>query len=135
MPARRLASSTLSPFGMSDREVRDASLAVFFAGHETTACLLSWTWYVLANRQDIQNRVLNGNAHLTVMPARHQDEGESAGVPAPGPQRDRPESGRDLRIGANGRPARIREPGGIALCHRLDLACPLEHAEQGHGRP
>jgi cytochrome P450 len=44
---------------MSDREVRDASLAVFFAGHETTACLLSWTWYVLANRQDIQNRVLS----------------------------------------------------------------------------
>jgi cytochrome P450 len=43
---------------MSDREIRDASLAVFFAGHETTACLLSWTWYVLANRQDIQDRVL-----------------------------------------------------------------------------
>jgi cytochrome P450 len=43
---------------MTDREVRDASLAVFFAGHETTACLLSWTWYVLANRQDIQDKVL-----------------------------------------------------------------------------
>jgi cytochrome P450 len=43
---------------MSDREVRDASLAVFFAGHETTACLLSWTWYVLANRKDVQNGVL-----------------------------------------------------------------------------
>jgi cytochrome P450 len=43
---------------MSDREVRDASLAVFFAGHETTACLLSWTWYVLANRKDIQDKVL-----------------------------------------------------------------------------
>jgi cytochrome P450 len=31
---------------------------VFFAGHETTACLLSWTWYVLANRKDVQNGVL-----------------------------------------------------------------------------
>ncbi len=43
---------------MTDREVRDACLAVFFAGHETTACLLSWTWYVLATRQDIQDKLL-----------------------------------------------------------------------------
>jgi cytochrome P450 len=43
---------------MSDREIRNACLAVFFAGHETTACLLSWTWYVLANRVDIQDRLL-----------------------------------------------------------------------------
>lgn len=43
---------------MSDREVRDACLAVFFAGHETTACLLSWTWYVLSQRQDIETRML-----------------------------------------------------------------------------
>jgi cytochrome P450 len=44
---------------MTDREVRDACLAVFFAGHETTACLLSWTWYVLANRGDIQGKLLD----------------------------------------------------------------------------
>jgi cytochrome P450 len=43
---------------MSDREVRDACLAVFFAGHETTACLLSWTWYVLATREDVQDKML-----------------------------------------------------------------------------
>jgi cytochrome P450 len=43
---------------MSDREVRDACLAVFFAGHETTACLLSWTWYVLARHEDVQNKIL-----------------------------------------------------------------------------
>src|SRR5437868_7603081 len=43
---------------MSDREVRDACLAVFFAGHETTACLLSWTWYVLARHEDVQDRIL-----------------------------------------------------------------------------
>jgi cytochrome P450 len=42
---------------MTDREVRDACLAVFFAGHETTACLLSWTWYVLATHEDVQNLV------------------------------------------------------------------------------
>jgi cytochrome P450 len=44
---------------MSDREVRDACLAVFFAGHETTACLLSWTWYVLAQRPDVERRMLD----------------------------------------------------------------------------
>ncbi len=43
---------------MTDREVRDACLAIFFAGHETTACLLSWTWYVLASREDIERRLL-----------------------------------------------------------------------------
>lgn len=43
---------------MSDREVRDACIAVFFAGHETTACLLSWTWYVLARRRDIEEKLL-----------------------------------------------------------------------------
>lgn len=43
---------------MSDREVRDACIAVFFAGHETTACLLSWTWYVLARRRDVEDKLL-----------------------------------------------------------------------------
>ncbi len=43
---------------MTDREVRDACLAVFFAGHETTSCLLSWTWYVLAGREDIERKLL-----------------------------------------------------------------------------
>jgi len=43
---------------MTDREVRDACLAVFFAGHETTACLLSWTWFVLAGREDIERKLL-----------------------------------------------------------------------------
>jgi len=43
---------------MSDREVRDACIAVFFAGHETTACLLSWTWYVLARRPDVEEKLL-----------------------------------------------------------------------------
>ena len=44
---------------MTDREVRDACLAVFFAGHETTACLLSWTWYALASRDDVERKLLD----------------------------------------------------------------------------
>src|ERR1051326_8684431 len=58
---------------MTDREVRDACLAVFFAGHETTACLLSWTWYVLAGRPDIEDRLL---AEL------HAQNGEVESAPA-----------------------------------------------------
>jgi cytochrome P450 len=53
---------------MSDREVRDACLAVFFAGHETTACLLSWTWYVLSERRDVQAKMLAELADAGVQP-------------------------------------------------------------------
>jgi cytochrome P450 len=42
---------------MTDREIRDACIAVFFAGHETTACMLSWTSFILAGRPDVQERV------------------------------------------------------------------------------
>jgi cytochrome P450 len=49
---------------MTDREVRDACLAVFFAGHETTACLLSWTCYVLATHDDIQEKMRDELAQL-----------------------------------------------------------------------
>lgn len=53
-----VAASDESGQPMSDREVRDACLAVFFAGHETTACLLSWTWYVLSQRRDIEEKMV-----------------------------------------------------------------------------
>lgn len=53
---------------MSDREIRDACLAVFFAGHETTACLLSWTWYVLARRDDVQRGLLEELERENVQP-------------------------------------------------------------------
>lgn len=59
---------------MTDREVRDACLAVFFAGHETTACLLSWTWYVLAGRPDVEEKLLAElrglDAHAAQSPAQ-----------------------------------------------------------------
>jgi cytochrome P450 len=38
---------------MSDKQVRDEVMTIFFAGHETTASTLSWAWYVLARRPDI----------------------------------------------------------------------------------
>lgn len=53
---------------MTDREVRDACIAVFFAGHETTACLLSWTWYVLARRRDVEENLLREMESAQVQP-------------------------------------------------------------------
>jgi cytochrome P450 len=61
---------------MTDREIRDACIAVFFAGHETTACLLSWTSFVLAGRPDVQDRV-----------RQELDRGLEQGTPASLPSR------------------------------------------------
>lgn len=34
--------------GMTDQQVRDETLTLFIAGHETTATALTWAWYLLA---------------------------------------------------------------------------------------
>ena len=41
---------------MSDKQLRDEVLITFFAGHETTAQLLTWTWYLLAEHPDVDKR-------------------------------------------------------------------------------
>ena len=38
--------------GMSDRQLRDESMTLIFAGHETTAHNLTWAWYLLATHRD-----------------------------------------------------------------------------------
>jgi cytochrome P450 len=54
---------------MSDRQLRDEAITLLLAGHETTALVLSWTWYLLfqnpaaeAALQDELDRVLDGRA-------------------------------------------------------------------------
>lgn len=42
---------------MSDRQVRDESLTIMTAGHETTAVALSWTWYLLAQHKDVERKL------------------------------------------------------------------------------
>ncbi len=37
---------------MSDDQVRDETMTLFLAGHETTANLLSWTWYLLSEHPE-----------------------------------------------------------------------------------
>jgi cytochrome P450 len=52
---------------MSDQQVYDEIITIFFAGHETTAQALTWTWYLLSNHPEVEaklhdevDRVLNG---------------------------------------------------------------------------
>ncbi|MCB9004361.1 MAG: cytochrome P450 [Ardenticatenaceae bacterium] len=53
--------------GMDDKQLRDEVMTLFLAGHETTANLLAWTWYLLSLHPDVRARlqeevdgVLNG---------------------------------------------------------------------------
>jgi cytochrome P450 len=39
--------------GMTDRQVRDEAMTLFLAGHETTANALAWTFFLLAQHDDV----------------------------------------------------------------------------------
>jgi cytochrome P450 len=42
---------------MSDAQVRDEVMTMFLAGHETTANALAWTWYLLAQHPEVEQRL------------------------------------------------------------------------------
>jgi cytochrome P450 len=42
--------------GLTERQLRDEVLITFFAGHETTAQLLTWAWVLLAQHPDAEAR-------------------------------------------------------------------------------
>src|SRR6266403_904908 len=39
---------------MTDRQLRDETITLFLAGHETTASTLSWTWWLLAQNPGVE---------------------------------------------------------------------------------
>jgi cytochrome P450 len=41
--------------GMSDEQLRDECITLFLAGHETTANLLTWTWFLLAQHPTVES--------------------------------------------------------------------------------
>ncbi|HEX6796493.1 MAG TPA: cytochrome P450 [Ktedonobacterales bacterium] len=43
--------------GMPDDQVRDEVMTLLLAGHETTANLLAWTWYLLARHPEAERRL------------------------------------------------------------------------------
>jgi len=42
---------------LDDKEVRDQSMTLFFAGHETTAHAMTWIWYLLAKYPQVTTRL------------------------------------------------------------------------------
>jgi len=43
--------------GMSDKQIRDELMTIFFAGHETTATTLSWAWYLLGQHPAVYRQL------------------------------------------------------------------------------
>jgi len=42
--------------GMSDKQLRDETVSLFFGGHETTSAALSWTWYLLSQNPEAESK-------------------------------------------------------------------------------
>ena len=42
---------------MNDRQLRDETITLFLAGHETTANTLSWTWWLLAQNPAVEKKL------------------------------------------------------------------------------
>jgi cytochrome P450 len=43
--------------GMSDEQVRNEAMTILLAGHETTANALTWTWYLLSQHPEVEQRL------------------------------------------------------------------------------
>lgn len=43
--------------GMTDRQLHDEIMTLFLAGHETTANVLSWTWFLLGQNPEVEERL------------------------------------------------------------------------------
>lgn len=44
---------------MTDQELRDEAMTLYLAGHETTALALAWTWYLLSQNPQIEERLVD----------------------------------------------------------------------------
>jgi cytochrome P450 len=42
---------------MSDEQLRDEAMTIFLAGHETTANAMTWTWYLLSQHKDVEEKL------------------------------------------------------------------------------
>jgi cytochrome P450 len=43
--------------GMTDEQLHDEMMTIFFAGHETTANALTWTWYLLSQNPEVEAKL------------------------------------------------------------------------------
>jgi len=68
-----LAAQTEDGQALTDDEVRDEVLTMFVAGHETVATVLTWLFYLVAQRPDVRSRLEDearaaGDADLATAP-------------------------------------------------------------------
>lgn len=61
--------------GLGDREIIDEVLTLVVAGHETTASVLNWTWYLLSQHPGIEARLLAELERADPRGAGAQDKG------------------------------------------------------------
>jgi cytochrome P450 len=45
--------------GMTDGQLRDEVMTILLAGHETTSLALAWTWYLLSEHPEVEQRLEN----------------------------------------------------------------------------
>jgi cytochrome P450 len=60
----KLLNASEAGTGMSRQQVRDELMTMFFAGHETTAQALTWTWYALSQHPDVEARLHDELDHV-----------------------------------------------------------------------
>jgi len=52
------STTGMSTLRMSDTQVRDEVMTIFIAGHETTANALTWTFYLLSQNREIEQKMV-----------------------------------------------------------------------------
>jgi cytochrome P450 len=62
--------SLLLATGMPDRQVRDEAMTLLLAGHGTTANALAWTFHLLSQYPQEQDRIADGDADVTTAVVR-----------------------------------------------------------------
>ena len=50
--------------GMNDQQVRDEVMTLLLGGHETTSAALTWTWYLLSQHSEVEQRLHDEVDHV-----------------------------------------------------------------------
>ena len=69
---------------MSEKQLRDEVLITFFAGHETTAQLLTWVWYLFSEHPAVEERFHAELEEKLGGRTPRADDVEGLGLPAHG---------------------------------------------------
>ena len=89
--------------GMSDRQLRDEAMTLLLAGHETTANLLAWTWYLLSRHPEVEAAL---HAEVDAVPAEQLGADDLARLPVHARRARRDDAA--LSAGVDRRAARAR---------------------------